>query len=660
MAKSLDILALFEGHIAAGADLIAGVAGLGAGRVLGVNELGIVAESGNGLLTGENFLTDLADGTLAYAGLGAGGSLCLNVNGGVIDHLGLFAGLHDLAAELADDIAGVAFLCAGCFLDVCELVGCGVCYLRKNGLVYAAISISLVGIALGAFFNLDTGTLAGRRYDRSFYPVVLSRDLDYIIRITFIIGTAFIGTILIIFVYFAIYAILAVGINSSSGNHVVGRSFGDRNADFLDCPFACTLIKCKNSVSQAIAMASYKLAGNDDVGNAVFVSFQAFSITEIKVFIKVESYATVSLIASCTFPYISFAVVRIAVLVNIRSISNLCRSSTERFVLLSSFFLTGKDFMAGSAVFISGTADYRTEGIFGSEGNRSAGDTGFILLHIRCFACSYNFSLCCAVYAAYGISVFVISRGGEGNCISIIINKAGNFTGNSYEFCIRMGGISLNKQVMNFAITLLICSCVCIVAGLQLINSIFRICNEQRIPAILAEYIAPAVYLASGSYFNMEVIIKMLKCCFGFVISLFAILACKRLDIERLAAIGAVADGQTGSTACGSLNFNRYGVLALFAGDTEQSKRRNGNTVGRHGTIFLAFKNSTAVVTDYRLNTGNLFSAIFLDADFGYISHMLTHRCRLIRRKDSGSRQQGRDHENRHQHADKSLFHVSS
>ena len=126
MVKSLDILALFEGHIAAGADLIAGVAGLGAGRVLGVNELGIVAESGNGLLSGEDLLADRADSSLGHAGLGAGGSLCLNVNGGVIDHLGLLAGLHDLAAELADDIAGVAFLCAGCFLDVCELVGCGV------------------------------------------------------------------------------------------------------------------------------------------------------------------------------------------------------------------------------------------------------------------------------------------------------------------------------------------------------------------------------------------------------------------------------------------------------------------------------------------------------------------------------------------------------
>ena len=162
MAKSLDILALFEGHIAAGADLIAGVAGLGAGRVLGVNELGIVAESGNGLLSGEDLLADRADSALGHAGLGAGGSLCLNVNGGVIDHLGLLAGLHDFAAELADDIAGVAFLCAGCFLDVCELVGFDVLGLLCGLISVLAVILKFIRIAagLGALFDCKTCLIA--------------------------------------------------------------------------------------------------------------------------------------------------------------------------------------------------------------------------------------------------------------------------------------------------------------------------------------------------------------------------------------------------------------------------------------------------------------------------------------------------------------------
>ena len=189
MVKSLDILALFEGHIAAGADLIAGVAGLGAGRVLGVNELGIVAESGNGLLSGEDLLADRADSALGHAGLGAGGSLCLNVNGGVIDHLGLLAGLHDLAAELADDIAGVAFLCAGCFLDVCELVGCDVLGLLSGNIVFNAVSIAerlivvykLILVALGALLDRDAGMVAGCGNELGLFILVAGSSYNLIL-----------------------------------------------------------------------------------------------------------------------------------------------------------------------------------------------------------------------------------------------------------------------------------------------------------------------------------------------------------------------------------------------------------------------------------------------------------------------------------------------
>ena len=184
MVKSLDILALFEGHIAAGADLIAGVAGLGAGRVLGVNELGIVAESGNGLLSGEDLLADRADSALGHAGLGAGGSLCLNVNGGVIDHLGLLAGLHDFAAELADDIAGVAFLCAGCFLDVCELVGCSVCYhvgdfvINRAGILFSdsfAVNIDIL-FANSTILYAEALMLASCAINSQIYNVLMAES----------------------------------------------------------------------------------------------------------------------------------------------------------------------------------------------------------------------------------------------------------------------------------------------------------------------------------------------------------------------------------------------------------------------------------------------------------------------------------------------------
>ena len=129
-----------------------------------------MAECGNGLLSAQDGAADLADSALGNAGLGAGGSLCLNVHGGVIDHLGLLAGLHDLAAELADDIAGIAFLCAGCFLDVCELVGYDVLGLLSGNIVFNAVSIAerlivvykLILAALGALIDRNTGVVAVR------------------------------------------------------------------------------------------------------------------------------------------------------------------------------------------------------------------------------------------------------------------------------------------------------------------------------------------------------------------------------------------------------------------------------------------------------------------------------------------------------------------
>ena len=327
------------------------------------------------------------------------------------ESLDLGTGLHDLAAVLADGIAGVADLGAGCCLDVGKLGICNVLGDLGNRLIfYITVFIRFIRIALRAFFNLDAGTLAGCRCYCSFYPVVLSGNLDCVIFAAFKISTAVVGTILIVFVYPAIYIVLAVGINSSSGNHVVGWLLSNLDADFFNCPFACALIKCNNGISPAIAMASYKCTRNDDVRNAVFIFFQACSIIEIKVFIKVQSYAAVSFIASCAFPYICFAVMLIAIFVNIGSITKLFRCVSERHVLLVSFFLTVNNFMTGSTVFVSVTADYRTESICCGECNRSTIDTGFVLLYLGRFACSDNLSLCCTVYAAYGISMYVITR----------------------------------------------------------------------------------------------------------------------------------------------------------------------------------------------------------------------------------------------------------
>ena len=75
MTQSGDDLALLHGDAAGLADLIAGVAVLGAGRLLGTNDLGVVAGGGDDLALGDDLAAGLADHVAGVAILGAGGGL---------------------------------------------------------------------------------------------------------------------------------------------------------------------------------------------------------------------------------------------------------------------------------------------------------------------------------------------------------------------------------------------------------------------------------------------------------------------------------------------------------------------------------------------------------------------------------------------------------
>ena len=75
MTQSGDDLALLHNLAADGADFIAGVAVLGAGRLLGTNDLGVVAGGGDDLTLGDDLAAGLADHVAGVAILGAGGGL---------------------------------------------------------------------------------------------------------------------------------------------------------------------------------------------------------------------------------------------------------------------------------------------------------------------------------------------------------------------------------------------------------------------------------------------------------------------------------------------------------------------------------------------------------------------------------------------------------
>ena len=210
-----------------------------------------------------------------------------------------------------------------------------------------------------------------------------------------------------------------------------------------------------------------------------------------------------------------------------------------------------------------------------------------------------------------------------------------------------MCGIGLNIQAINFCITLLICSCVCIIVRLQHTNRICRICYKLRIAAVFAGNIAPAVLGAGGLNFNRELVIDVLESGFDLVIGRLAVLACKLLGLDLLAAVGAVAHGQAELAAADLLYLDNLArVMAALKQPAVLLELLNCN-LG-----YLA-----AAITDRSHNAGNLSLGIQFRYGDGLSIRMLAF---IFRSKDGGSGQQGRDHENGHQHTDKSLFHVSS
>ena len=209
-----------------------------------------------------------------------------------------------------------------------------------------------------------------------------------------------------------------------------------------------------------------------------------------------------------------------------------------------------------------------------------------------------------------------------------------------------MAGICRGEHILNFARKHIVLSKAERLISFYYLQCCVRVGNKLSSAAAGAEDIAPAVIQAGRSYFDMEIRVVVHKGFFALKVCILAVFVFEILDIECLAAINAIADGQTDLVATGLLHYNDLAGLALMK--QFGSKRSNRDISD----------NLTAVLTDRGTNTSDLILGVLLNFD-GLLVRMCA-RASIIRRKDSGSRQQGRDHENRHQHADKSLFHVSS
>ena len=600
MAKSLDILALFEGHIAAGADLIAGVAGLGAGRVLGVNELGIVAESGNGLLSGEDLLADRADSALGHAGLGAGGSLCLNVNGGVIDHLGLLAGLHDLAAELADDIAGVAFLCAGCFLDVCKLIGCDVLVYLGDRCSYIFAVLHLICAADGALADAQSGMIAGcgnESIGLKFASCAGSLDNDRLIRIALNFFAAGVCADLVVNICIAVF--VAVDCLTLGRDKVMTRCLYGA---------ACSGLNLALIVDPAIGRIFTVLGAG---GGFCIVTIPA-------------AYAA-DVVCAGVIAVLALNSVGLAVAVALGELALLAGNNVpimgDGFALIIGAFTFA---LAVGADLIAGIAGIKSHAIFNKHIL-----TGLFIKSI-CHAIDGSDMGCCLRGLKFGS-----------------VRKL-HFLGDRYKQSLIVSGVNSRKHGIDLADASLKRSLGAEVCSVHIFDRLICVLNKLGITAVLAEDIAPAVLNAGRLLINSEVIIIVRKRSFCLPCRLLACLCCKLLHGECLAALLAIADCQT-KLAAGCLLCDKKLVRFAFSAFSPACNKAVDSYINDLST-------STANLCR---NAGDLIFNVHRDDDDGFSVLMLTLRRRLLRQY-SGSRQQGRDHENRHQHADKSLFHVSS
>ena len=232
--------------------------------------------------------------------------------------------------------------------------------------------------------------------------------------------------------------------------------------------------------------------------------------------------------------------------------------------------------------------------------------------------------------------------------ITVIIFCVGFFGDKLKAIVILMAGICRGEHILNFARKHIVLSKAERLISFYYLQCCFRVGNKLSSAAAGAKDIAPAVIQAGRSYFDMEIRVVVHKGFFALKVCILAVFILEILYGEFLAAIGTVADGQTDLFAAGLLDLDDLVsfVLALYKPAVFFESR--DSYIG----------NLTAFSADNCLNAGNLVFGVLLNFD-GLLVRMCA-RASLIRRKNSGSRQQGRDHENRHQHADKSLFHVSS
>ena len=479
-----------------------------------------MAECGNGLLSAQDGAADLADSTLGNAGLGAGGSLCLNVHGGVLDHGDLFAFLHDDAAELAYLIAGVADFGAGRFLDIGKLVGCGVCDHRCYFNIRRTISIHEFSAAELAALVGQALMLAGCIIERVKRIAVLAGSCDGDLLACVACSSMAASALFVVNVLKA--TLEASCLFTLYENIIVAKSFSF--CAFFGFYVACGLISPVYCCS-----------------NARFFAGSRLCILTIPGIIHTH----------CANGFAALVVASVA-LYNI----GLTVYALEGFLIKCSKFAIG-----------SVDRKLMRNRLTGLNTNAAVGAD-----HIACIA----FNKVCRVFISYiqagfriklvslafnGCNMLCFLRRIKSNWIAINVVCRCRLSDGNKQFSIAVIGISRLKHLIDCANTICIRSCIAVKVGkLQQFSCRLLTLEVSCIAAKLAYSIAGAGLSAGGSLFDVELTIDVLKCFFDLIGAV-----AKILIGERLTALLAVAYGKTFVAAACSLDDHGLADLALPA-----------------------------------------------------------------------------------------------
>ena len=540
--------------------------------------------------------------------------------------LDYFASLEDLAAPLADGVAGVAVFGAGCCLNVCKLISCGVGNCRyTNQVVNCNIATYRASIYTKARI------LAGRSNNNGCCILALCKSSSNKVTLG-VIATFTVADIEIITSPAEFFASRCLGLNlyevmaklidlCRRSENLPGVAAVSKLDILIDsCSVAVYFASCLLAIIASPSVVLYDALG----GEAICIKSKV-----LIVLIICELNAAEILITYIAVPLIGHTSVLYAVFIHVRIVTNLgALHCISMGVVQAIEVLSIDESIAIGAVLSRFIAEAVTG--FISLNKCAVLDANKIVHYIRIVALAILNVGSGSATNSQGVSrlnscfpnELIVNELASENIAIIYVLSIG------YE-CILILVADVGRCELSFDSSLLSVSSIC----RQHVNCCTA-SNELRLTALVANSVAPAIIIAGGLLNDSELSVDVANLC--------DVAYSDRLGCTS-AANCAVANSDARLLAGSCLkNFVLKGVTTVKADVFLICERCN-----------YSRKNLAAVVADLDIKAGLLLCSVVFDADF----------CDALVRMSAGavcqcdSRNQRCDHENSHQHAQQSLFH---